>query len=200
MPVLVGCKYDRFIEAPADEQQHMVHMARQFAQASSNKPPVPQPHRSPNPTGPPTPAQLGLIHQTLARRFPPQAISAPLIFCAPSVPINVVNIFKVILIQHAPTLAVRPILSSYSHGLGWLGCMRCAIVMGASELASSQAVALRSTDPMDDAGATLAARQGSLLSLRRAFLSHSFHMRDVRALMSSCWLRGVPPFSAPRCN
>ena len=34
----------------------------------------------------------------LARRFA-AAINAPLIFCAPSVPINVTNIFKVILIR-----------------------------------------------------------------------------------------------------
>ena len=59
MPVLVGCKYDQLLAAPADEHALMCRAARRFA----------------------------------------HAVSAPLVFCAPSVPINVSNIFKVILIR-----------------------------------------------------------------------------------------------------
>mmetsp|Transcript_13905 Transcript_13905/g.44586 ORF Transcript_13905/g.44586 Transcript_13905/m.44586 type:complete len:284 (+) Transcript_13905:96-947(+) len=58
-PVLVGCKFDLMLEAPLEEQRHIVQMSHQFA----------------------------------------KAINAPLVFCAPSVPINVTNVFKVILIS-----------------------------------------------------------------------------------------------------
>jgi len=59
MPLLVGCKFDLMLEAPVEEQQHVLSMSHQFA----------------------------------------KAINAPLIFCAPSVPINVTNVFKMILIN-----------------------------------------------------------------------------------------------------
>mmetsp|Transcript_10756 Transcript_10756/g.31188 ORF Transcript_10756/g.31188 Transcript_10756/m.31188 type:complete len:230 (-) Transcript_10756:137-826(-) len=59
MPLLVGCKFDLMLEAPVEEQQHVLWMSHQFA----------------------------------------KAINSPLIFCAPSVPINVTNVFKMILIN-----------------------------------------------------------------------------------------------------
>jgi hypothetical protein len=59
MPLLVGCKFDLMLEAPVEEQRHVLWMSQQFA----------------------------------------KAINAPLIFCAPSVPINVTNVFKMILIN-----------------------------------------------------------------------------------------------------
>jgi GTP-binding protein of the ras superfamily involved in termination of M-phase len=77
-----------------------------------------------------TPGQLERLGD-LARRLA-AAINAPLVFCAPSIPINVANIFKVILVRLFGLAPAVPIYSAPGQPL----CIDCERLAGGGLLAS----------------------------------------------------------------